>query len=87
MSAGCVCGATDGSPGLQVMSYGINQSGEVDEVCDGLSGAPLLHPGATDGIEGDSQDGAVQGQRGVHTDRLQASELGRRGDGCQLDVC
>lgn len=85
------------SRGLQLVAHGIDQSGDIDEVgdwlgCGASAGAHCLwdefgrsvveHGGAADGVEGDGEDGVVQGEGPVasgqvtHCHRLQAGELG-----------
>lgn len=91
------------------MSHGVDQSGEVDEVSDGLrrrasagahrlrdefGGSVVEHGGAAYRVEGDGEDGVVQGEGAVagcqvaHGDGLQAGELGGgvAGDGGDGDV-
>lgn len=97
------------SRGLQLVAHGVDQSGYVDEVGDRLGcraparahrlwdefGRPVVkHGGAADGVEGDGEDGVVQGEGPVvggqvaHGYRLQAGELGGgvAGDGSDGDV-
>jgi len=64
------------SLGLQLVAHGVDQSGDVDEVGDRLGsrtpgahrlwdevGRPVVeHGGAADGVEGDGEDGVVQGE-------------------------
>lgn len=85
------------SRGLKLMAHGVDQSGDVDEVGDRLGRCPragahslwdkfsrpvVKHGGAADGVEGDGEDGVVQGEGPVaggqmaHSYRLQAGELG-----------
>lgn len=97
------------SRGLQLVAHGIDQRGDIDEVCDRLRrgasagahrlwdefGRPVVEHGrAADGVEGDGEDGVVQGEGSVpggqvaHSYRLQAGELGggMAGDGGDGDV-
>lgn len=94
---------------LQLVANRVDQSGEVDEVGHGLGCCTVSrthrlrdkfrrsvveHGGAADGIEGDGEDGVIQGEGPIgggqvaHGYRLQAGELGlgMAGDWCDGDV-
>lgn len=45
-----------------------------------------LYTGASDGVKGHSENGAIQGQRSFHCDGLQAGKLSGRVDGRHPDV-
>lgn len=97
------------SGALQLMVHGVDQGGDVDEVghrlrfrpsdgadalWDHVGRAVVDHGGAADCVEGDGEDGVVQGERSLagrqvtHGYGLQAGELGGgvAGDGRDGDV-
>lgn len=85
MTGLCVC---DGPPDLQRVRYGIDEGSEIDEVSNGLRVWTVrLHAGASDGVKGHGENGAVEGQRSFHGHGLQAGELSCRVDGRDPDVC